>query len=630
MPFDTPETTPIDESWTLYDLLVSRAKRAGSSALLEYKDESSGEFESLSAEEVLQKVQNLARGMVALGIKPGDTVAIMAPTSAAWVLLDFAIYACGGICVPIYDTSSMEQVQFIIRDSRLKFFFAKDVSTAAKFEHKHLEGRIIDEGALPELEALGKSVPLSEIEAIQSRISADDIAITVYTSGSTGRPKGVVLQHKAVISISYDTQVALPEVILAPETKLLLFLPLAHGFAHFAQFAIVASSGVLTVTSSIKDLILDLQKVQPSVLLGVPRVFEKVFNAASHKSSSKAAKIIFSRAVKAAIGYSKSLDDTSLTGVQKLKVESTRNLYDALVYRKIRHVLGGKVKYAISGGAPLNEQINHFFRGAGITILEGYGMTETVAPICVNRVGANKVGTIGLPFPGVQAAISEDGELLLNTPYTFLEYKNNKEATHQSLLDEKPVVVTETKPLKTTHSKWLATGDLAQIDADSFVKIIGRKKEIIVTAGGKNVSPAPLEALIDTDVLVAQSVVIGEGKPFISALICLEMEEVDKWCERLKRPVFVNMLEASEDAALQAHIARVVDKANLSVSRAESIRRFRIVGRPFSEEEGTLTPSMKIRRNHIIDAYSQDVEIIYRARKEDAIIGVDRKEVAPH
>ena len=630
MPFDTPETTPIDKSWTLYDLLCDRVRRAGSDILLEMKDELSGEFESLSAAVVLEKVQNLARGMISLGIKPGDAVAIMAPTSGQWVMLDFAIYACGAVCVPIYDTSSAEQVQFIIKDAKLKFFFAKDLATAAKFEHKHLDGRIIDEGALPELEALGQSIPLSEIDAIQKTLSAQDVAITVYTSGSTGRPKGVVLQHSAVLSISYDTQTAIPEVILAPGTKLLLFLPLAHGFAHFAQFAIIASSGVLTLTSSIKELILDLQKVQPTVLLGVPRIFEKVYNAASHKSSSRAAKIIFKRAVKAAVEYSQALDDPTLTRAQQAAIFAKRNLYDALVYRKIRHVLGGRAQYAISGGAPLNEHINHFFRGAGITILEGYGMTETVAPICVNRPANNHIGTIGLPFPGVQVAVSKDGELLLNTPYTFLEYKNNAKATSETLLDALPEVNAATKPLKKAHTKWLRTGDLAEIDADSFVKIIGRKKDIIVTAGGKNVSPAPLEALIDADELVAQSVVIGEGKPFIAALVCLEMEEVDKWCERLKRPVFANMLEASEDAALQAHVARVVDKANLSVSRAESIRRFRIVGTPFSEVEGMLTPSMKIRRTQITDRFAADVQIIYHLRKTDARIGVDRKEAAPH
>lgn len=662
MTYNMPDEYIVSENETLLDVLDRRVQSYPNFPLIEYKvtgEHNSnllasthnatgenlrteiGSFVSVSALEFQIIVEKVAKGLINLGVNSGDKVIISAHTSIEWILLDFAVFSVGAITVPVYETSSVDQIKYIISNSESSFAFVENEELKNKFEaaHPNLSIRVFEKNAVRELIALGQQISTSELDSRKDDLNADSIASIVYTSGSTGTPKGVILDHKAYVSLAYNAGFSLPEALLSNGAKLLLFLPLAHGFARLVAFAMIASNKtVLGLSPNIKDLLSDLKVFKPTVLLGVPRIFEKVFNAASHKAGTGAGQIVFQRAVKSAVEWSKLQNQTGeIDFKSKFTIQrknASRLFYDPIVYSKIREVLGGQVRFAVCGGAPLNEEIGHFFKGVGIDILEGFGMTETVAPITVNRPDNNKIGTIGLPFPGVEIRITDDGEMFISSPSNFLGYKNDQSSSNATLISdgemENKITRGEIKFIKSSNDifpivkerklssgkiwkkSWIASGDLADFDDQGFIRITGRKKDLIVTAGGKNVSPSPLESLIDVCPLVANSVVIGDGEPFISALITLDRDELKNWSER-NSVENISIEKAIENSAIIAEIQRFVDLANASVSQAESIRKFLIIENEFSEDDGTLTPSMKIRRHKIEEKYSTIIkEKIYK------------------
>jgi long-chain acyl-CoA synthetase len=608
MVIEIPEGYVVSENENVLGLLASRVAQYPDQKLIEYKQ--NDQFLSITAREFDQKVTAVAKGLISLGLDPRSKVAIASRTRFEWVLLDFAIFKAGCITVPIYETSSTEQIRHILSDAQISIAFVENAQMAEKFKTAGASNmRIFENGAVDELIALGENIADSQLDIRVTDTKAESIASIVYTSGSTGTPKGVIINHKAYVAVCRNAGIALPDVLLAQNTKLLLFLPLAHGFARMVALTVITSNNaVLGLSPDVKELLGDLKTFKPTVLLGVPRIFEKVYNAASHKAGKGIGKQLFQRAAKAAIDWSMQLDQ------EKRKVTNVvqKTAFDPILYRKIRNVLGGKVQFCVSGGAPLNPRLAHFFRGAGINILEGFGMTETVAPICVNRPENNRIGSIGLPLPGVVCKLAEDNELLINSPFNFLEYNNLPGLSAETLLNSLPDDTTDSSG-QTEHlaPKWIASGDLAKIDEDGFIYIIGRKKDIIVTAGGKNVSPVSLESVIDMSELVQYSVVIGDGMPFISALITLDEEGVKNWAERQNRPE-LTIAEAVSDPAVWAEIRRVIDNANNCVSRAESIRKFVILDKVFSQDDGTITQSLKIRRQEIARLYQEDINKMYR------------------
>lgn len=633
----TPPTTQIDDSWSVFHLLLERVQRDPSSLLIKAINPNTHQLELYTSEEVFDIVCEVGAGLLALGIRPGESVSIFSRTRVEWTILDLSIQAIGAVTVPIYETSSESQIQYIIKDARVKLILAENdrlassAVAAANAVNEPVQVLEIDGGALGNLRNLGKEHGIAsesgglakEIESIQASRNADDICTIVYTSGSTGTPKGVELTNRSLLAVTYDANAAVPEVISLKSNNLLLFLPLAHAFARVCQMAMIASSGVLSLSSDIKTLVDDLQLVKPTVILGVPRVFEKVYNAAWHKASgSGVSKLIFQRATRTAIEYAKEHERLMLEGrtpdqarraIDK-RLVAKHTLYKQLVYSKIMHVLGGEALHAVCGGAPLNTNIAYFFRGAGLDLLEGYGLTETAAPCFVNRPTKQRVGTIGPAFPGVNVAIvGDDGELALNTPYTFKQYHNNPDATAEVLIteDKLPNVIKRSPKVESGNNIWFLTGDLADIDQYGFVKITGRKKDIIVTAGGKNISPTVLETTIDSEKIVSNSVVVGDNRPFISALITLDMDELDKYCDRIGRPHFASLTEAANDSGVHVVISGIVEQANAKVSRAESIRKFKILDKVFDEHSGTLTPTMKIRRQGVNKVFANAIDEIY-------------------
>lgn len=630
MQYSIPEGHQPQNDETVYSILKKRCLEYPLSPLIEYKvcDESLakinlildkpkskiGEFESINAIDFEKIVKLVAKGLLKLGVKKGDAIAISSHTRLEWMLLDFAILMIGCVTIPIYETSSKEQIEHILKDSKAKYAFVENEEIYTNMEIACFDIKfkikncfIIEKEAIAGLIFKGKSVSDAELLKRISAVKSTDDASIVYTSGSTGTPKGAVISHRAYVAIAYNSGKALPEVLYAKDAKLLLFLPLAHGFARLVAIAMIASNMcILGLSPNIKELLADLQVFKPTVLLGVPRIFEKVYNAASHKAGNGISGFLFARAAKRAIEWSKSLDQSKSTLLENMEKFS----YDPIVYRKIRHVLGGKVQACVCGGAPLNSDIAHFFRGSGINILEGYGMTETVAPVTVNRVNANKIGTIGLPLPGVILKIAQDGELLINAVSNFSKYHNLPKVTKETLVKEIGETVATSGKTDFPNSTWIKSGDLAEIDDEGFIKIVGRKKDLIVTAGGKNISPSALESTIDAHELVGNSVVVGDKMPYVSAIITLDTDGLNNWAYRngIKN---LTVEDAINNQEVICEIQNAIDKANLSVSRAESIRKFRIINAQFTEDEGTLTPSMKIRRNEIMQKYSSEIKKIY-------------------
>lgn len=583
--YTTPgESIEIRDNQTIYSLLTDRLARTGADTVIAAKKIGPGRWQNVTTGEFHERVVSAAKGLIALGIAKGDAVTIFSSTRLEWGILDFALAAVGAVSVPIYDTDSAPQAQRIMNDSAVKLAFADnrerfDRLDSVKDHCPVLKQILMIEGnALGALEGLGVAVSDEELNERVATVRADDLATIVYTSGSTGNPKGAELTHKNFVSITIAASQALHEVVLDDHPRLLLFLPLAHCFARFIQYASIASDdGVVGYLPDTKTLLPDLRSFEPTYLLGVPRVFEKVYNAASHKAGAGWKGRLFVKAAEAARVWSRK----EQAGEQHTFAEiAERAKYETLVYRTVRGALGPKIKYVACGGAPLSLDLAHFYNGIGLPMIQGYGMTETAAPFAATRVTDNVIGTVGQPAPGSSIRISDEGELQVKGPNVFRGYHNLPEKTAEAF----------------TADGWLRTGDLAEIDDEGHIVITGRIKDIIITAGGKNVSPIPLEEEIAKCPIVEHCVVVGDQRPFIGALVTLDPESLALWLPAHGLSTETPVDRLATNAAVREEIQQYVDKANATVSRAESVRKFAVLDTQFTQENKCLTPSLKVVR----------------------------------
>lgn len=583
--YTTPgESIEIRDNQTIYSLLTDRLARTGADTVIAAKKIGPGRWQNVTTGEFHERVVSAAKGLIALGIAKGDAVTIFSSTRLEWGILDFALAAVGAVSVPIYDTDSAPQAQRIMNDSAVKLAFADnrerfDRLDSVKDHCPALKQILMIEGnALGALEGLGVAVSDEELNERVATVRADDLATIVYTSGSTGNPKGAELTHKNFVSITISASQALHEVVLDDHPRLLLFLPLAHCFARFIQYASIASDdGVVGYLPDTKTLLPDLRSFEPTYLLGVPRVFEKVYNAASHKAGAGWKGRLFVKAAEAARVWSRK----EQAGEQHTFAEiAERAKYETLVYRTLRGALGPKIKYVACGGAPLSLDLAHFYNGIGLPMIQGYGMTETAAPFAATRVTDNVIGTVGQPAPGSSIRISDEGELQVKGPNVFRGYHNLPEKTAEAF----------------TADGWLRTGDLAEIDDEGHIIITGRIKDIIITAGGKNVSPIPLEEEIAKCPIVEHCVVVGDQRPFIGALVTLDPESLALWLPAHGLSTETPVDRLATNAAVREEIQQYVDKANATVSRAESVRKFAVLDTQFTQENKCLTPSLKVVR----------------------------------
>ena len=583
--YTTPgESIEIRDDQTIYSLLTERLARTGADTVIAAKKIGPGRWQNVTTGEFHERVVSAAKGLIALGIAKGDAVTIFSSTRLEWGILDFALAAVGAVSVPIYDTDSAPQAQRIMNDSAVKLAFADnrerfDRLDSVKDHCPALKQILMIEGnALGALEGLGVAVSDEELNGRVATVRADDLATIVYTSGSTGNPKGAELTHKNFVSITISASQALHEVVLDDHPRLLLFLPLAHCFARFIQYASIASDdGVVGYLPDTKTLLPDLRSFEPTYLLGVPRVFEKVYNAASHKAGAGWKGRLFVKAAEAARVWSRK----EQAGEQHTFAEiAERAKYETLVYRTVRGALGPKIKYVACGGAPLSLDLAHFYNGIGLPMIQGYGMTETAAPFAATRVTDNVIGTVGQPAPGSSIRISDEGELQVKGPNVFRGYHNLPEKTAEAF----------------TADGWLRTGDLAEIDDEGHIVITGRIKDIIITAGGKNVSPIPLEEEIVKCPIVEHCVVVGDQRPFIGALVTLDPESLALWLPAHGLSTETPVDRLATNAAVREDIQQYVDKANATVSRAESVRKFAVLDTQFTQENKCLTPSLKVVR----------------------------------
>ena len=582
---------------TIYALLTDRIARTGEDTVIAQRKLGPGRWQEVSAGEFHRMVLAAAKGLIALGVSKGDSAAIFSATCLEWGVLDFALAAVGAVSVPIYDTDSAAQAERIMNDSDVVLAFADDRERFDRLDSVRdrcpaLRQILMIEGnALGALEGLGVSVSDEELEERVASVRIDDLATIVYTSGSTGDPKGVELTHRNFVSITLAGSEALHEMILDGEPRLLLFLPLAHCFARFIQYASIASDlGVVGYLPDTKSLLPDLRSFEPTYLLGVPRVFEKVYNAASRKAGMGWKGRLFLKAAEAARDWSRKEQAGQAHTLAEIAEHAK---YDALVYRTVRGALGPRIKYVASGGAPLPLNLAHFYNGIGLPMVQGFGMTETAAPFTATRITDNVIGTVGQPAPGASVRIAEDGELQVSGPNVFRGYHNLPEKTAEAF----------------TEDGWLRTGDLASIDDAGRITITGRKKDIIITAGGKNVSPIPLEEEIAKCPIVEHCVVVGDRRPFIGALVTLDPEAMAQWLPAHGLSSDTPMDRVAVNAAVRDEIQQYVDRANRTVSRAESVRRFAVLDTQFSQDNACLTPSLKVVRPavgrvfaHVIDA----------------------------
>lgn len=599
--YTRPLEQSIDADKNVFSVLEERVRRAPNDSLVEYKNEA-GEWSSFNAAEFQAKVIAIAKGLIARGIMPGDSVSITAHTCWQWTALDLAIMSIGALTVPVYETNSPAQVTMIFNDSKVKMAFAEDDGQRDKIESVRAQCPdlgdvyVIRFGAIDTIIEYGRSVSDAEFYEREHAVKGSDLATIVYTSGSTGTPKGIELSHANFVFITYSGVNSMPDIAMKPNRRLLLFLPLAHVFARYMQFFCFAGNVSLGLSGNLKTILADFQAFKPTFILAVPRIFEKIYNAASQKAGSGLKGRVFAGATQVARDWSYAQQSG---GGIPLALGMKHALYDKLVYSSIMDVFGGHVEYAVSGGAPLDSYIAHFFNGVGLPLLEGYGMTETCAPSSVNPTVGYKIGTIGLPLQGVTMGVDETGELCIKSPAVCVGYHNHPDVTEQQIVDG-----------------WLHTGDRGSIDDDGFVSIVGRKKDLIITAGGKNVSPSEMEASIMTSPVVSQCVVIGDRKPFIASIISLDLAETNLWLESQGAERVENLEEATKNPIVRAEVERAVNKANELVSRAESIRKFEIVPDEFTEGNGLVTPSMKARRQAVVEHYRSLIDtVIYVPKK---------------
>ncbi|WP_327086044.1 AMP-dependent synthetase/ligase [Nonomuraea sp. NBC_01738] len=582
--YSVPVLVDVPETANLTDTLVRRAEQEPGAVVMRRK--SGDDWPAVTAAEFWAQATAMADGLVAAGIERGDRVAIMSRTRYEWTLADYAIWAAGAVSVPIYETSSVEQVRWILTDSGAKAVFVE------------LDGHeeTVRE-AVPELKTIwridqpldGGGVDEGELARRRAGTVAGDLATIIYTSGTTGRPKGCRLTHDNLLFTARNVgDGPLETVFMVDEPGVLLFLPLAHVFARLIQIVAVETGTVLSHTPNMKNVAPDLVSARPTLLLGVPRVFEKVYNGAEQKAIAGGKGKIFARAAETAVAYSKAGADAGLG----LRLRHT--VFDKLVYGKLRAATGGRLTTAICGGSALGERLGHFFRGVGIEVLEGYGLTETSAPSTVNIPGANKIGTVGKPLPGVTVRIGDDGEILVKGRHVFKGYWNNDAAMADAVDGE----------------GWYHTGDVGELDADGYLRITGRKKEILVTAAGKNVAPGPLEDALRAHPLISQAMIVGDDRPFVATLITLDPEALEPWKAANGR-AGAAPAELAADPVILAEVQKAVDAANLMVSRAEQIKKFVVLDLDLTEESGHLTPTLKIKRNIVMRDFADVVEGLY-------------------
>jgi long-chain acyl-CoA synthetase len=596
--YSTPQAVEIEEGAALTDAVQKRAASSPDDVVFTRKVD--GRWAPVTAKEFATEVSSIAAGLVAAGVQAGDRVGLMSKTRYEWTLCDYAIWTAGGVTVPIYETSSAEQVQWNLGDSGAVACIVESAAHQATLDEVRdqlpdLKGSWqIDAGGLEELAASGREVPDTELQARRDTLTTASLATIIYTSGTTGRPKGCELTHGNLLGTGRSASLVLPE-LFNQSGSTLLFLPLAHVFARLIQTACVESGARMGHTADIKALLADFATFQPTFILSVPRVFEKVYNTAKQKAHGDGKGKIFDRAEAVAISYSEALDK----GGAGLPLKLQHGLFDKLVYSKLRAAMGGKVAWAVSGGAPLGARLGHFYRGIGITILEGWGLTETTAAGTVNTPANIKIGTVGRPSPGVTVRIAEDGEILMAGENLYQGYWHNQSATDEVVADG-----------------WFHTGDIGELDPEGYLKITGRKKELIVTAGGKNVAPAVLEDRLRAHPLVSQCMVVGDQKPFIACLVTLDPEALPGWLKSKGRDESLTAAAAADDPAIQAEIQQAVDSANKAVSKAEAIRKFRVLAEDWTEEGGQMTPSLKLKRSVVMKQYADEVEALYSGSKE--------------
>jgi long-chain acyl-CoA synthetase len=616
--YSTPAVAEIPPSANLADVVFERAEREPQAEIMRHKVGFGQVWQPVTAGQFRDDVTAMAKGLIAAGIGVGDRVALLSRTCYQWTVTDYAIWSAGAVTVPIYETSSAEQVEWILSDSGAR---ALIVETGHEQAISDVLSRLpavkqvwLIEGAssggsasvgaapagskpLDSLAGDGAAIDDTELSERRAARGASDLATIVYTSGTTGRPKGCRLTHANLLADVRNAIGALPEIFAEAGRSALLFLPLAHSFARIIQVGCLESGTVLGHTSA-NELVTDLGTFRPTFILAVPRVFEKVYNAAELQAAASPLKArIFQAAAKTAIEWSTTLGSSgrSVPGRRSARLRAAHGLFDRLVYRKLRAATGGQVRYAVSGGAPLGERLGHFFRGVGITVLEGYGLTESSAAASANRPGHNKIGTVGQPLPGTSMRVADDGEILIAGPNVFDGYWRSDAATADMLDAE----------------GWLHTGDLGELDEEGYLSVTGRKKDLIVTAGGKNVAPAVLEDRLRAHPLISQAMVVGDGRPYIASLITLDEEALEAWQGRHPELASASLTDLTLNPRLQAEIQAAVDDANKAVSRAESIRRFRVLAVDFTEQAGTLTPSLKVRRGVVTKEFAEDIDALY-------------------
>lgn len=595
----------IPDSTTIYSLYEDRARRTGDGPLFHFKD--NGRWVTRSANQALADIRATAKGLIHQGMKKGDCLAFMCRTSYEWDIIDAAVLSIGGVLSTIYDTDSAAQIRAIVNNSDAKVLVVqtKDMlerADGAIDDCKSLKKiYCLENGALQEIQAYGRAVSDDDLDERINSVRLDDMCTIVYTSGSTSAPKGVELTQRNLVAFALNINAFIPDLLSDPDGSILMFLPQAHVFARAINYGVISSSIQVHIATGISTLLSDLQASRPTIMIGVPRVFEKVYNAASQKAGHGIKGHIFAAAAHTAQGYMSSISET---GKAKPTQSALRTLYTPLVYSALKEALGGRAKWLVCGGAPLDPQLLSFFRGAGIPVYEGYGMTETSAPCTFNPLGTPfKAGSVGIVFPGFSIRISEEDEIQIKGEGAFKRYHKNDQATKEAFTDD----------------GWIASGDLGSFSKDGFLYITGRKKDLIITAGGKNVSPSPIEEAIRRCSLVSQAVVLGDKRPFISALITLDEDSVKSWLEANDLDKNMPLEEAAENAAVRGEIQKYVNLANEGVSRAESVRKFIVLPEDFSQDNGLLTASMKVIRPRVIKRYQKLLDTqMYVPRKKAA------------
>ncbi len=601
----TPAVVEPDPDANITALLLDRVAATPNDALFALPTADGG-WSDVTSKEFHEQVVALAKGFIAAGVKPGDKIGFMCRVRYEWTLVDFASAFAGAVLVPIYETSSPSQIQYILTDSGATSIIVETAEHFTRFDEIRGDVPQVEKvwqmhlGDLEKLAGSGGKVTDAALEKARTVAKGKDMATLIYTSGSTGTPKGCILTHSNFVELSRNAAVAMKEVV-EPGASTLLFITTAHVFARFISILGVHSGVKVGHQADTKKLVESLGSFRPTFLLAVPRVFEKVFNSAEQKAVAGGKGKIFHAAVDTAIAHSKALDDGKVPLGLKLKFA----LFNKLVYGKLKAVMGGNVRYAVSGGAPLGTRLGHFFRSLDVKILEGYGLTETSAPATVNLVDKFKIGTVGPALPGNGIRIAEDGEVQVKGIAVFKGYWQNDQATKESF-----------------DGEWFKTGDLGELDADGYLSITGRKKEIIVTAGGKNVAPTALEDPIRANPIIGQVIVVGEQKPFISALVTLDPEMLPPWLNSNGEAADMSLEDAAVNPKVIAEVQRAVDAANARVSRAESIRKFTILATEFTEASGHLTPKMSLKRGPILKDFAAQIEAMYEqpATKGESLV----------